>query len=435
MYYKLPMSEIAITVDSISKVYKLYSDPIDRLKESLNPFKKKYHRDFYALKGVSFKVKKGETLGIVGKNGSGKSTLLKILAGVLTQTSGGATVQGKVSSLLELGAGFNPELTGLENIYFNGSILGYSKKEIDQKLDDILAFADIGEFVRQPVKTYSSGMQVRLAFAVAINVDPQVLFIDEALAVGDIRFQQKCFRRLRDFKNQGKTILMVSHDSGAIINYCDRALWLRDGQIAMMGAPEEVTRDYVAYMALDDLTVQKAEQQSKKIRPLSATPSPKASPLSDVTSFSSFGKRGAEIKRVGLYSRSSDQKSEVLQGGESVSFAMEIIVHKTILRPLVGFIVTDRYGNQMFGINNHLLNLPLKSFHAGETKRIEFQFEFPFLRNGHYSFSPAIAEGTQASHIQHHWVYDAYVIQMANPHESARIGWYFLLQHSNLIIQ
>ncbi len=191
----------AIEVSSLCKIYHLYNTPIDRLKEALNPWRKKYHQDFYALKDVSFEVKKGDTIGIIGQNGSGKSTLLKILSNVLTPTSGDIKVKGRVSSLLELGSGFNPELTGIENVYFNGTLLGFTRQEMDTKLDDILSFADIGEFVRQPVKTYSSGMQVRLAFAVAINVNPEVLIVDEALAVGDIRFQQKCFRKIDEIRN------------------------------------------------------------------------------------------------------------------------------------------------------------------------------------------------------------------------------------------
>jgi len=190
------MSEPVIRVSNISKVYKLYDNPVSRLKESLHPFKKKYHRDFYALNDVTFEVKRGESIGIIGKNGSGKSTLLKILTGVLTPTFGSVTVNGKVSSLLELGAGFNPEMTGVENVYFNGTVLGFSKHEMDAKLNDILSFADIGNFVNQPIKTYSSGMLVRLSFAAAINIDPDILVIDEALAVGDFFFRQKCYKML-----------------------------------------------------------------------------------------------------------------------------------------------------------------------------------------------------------------------------------------------
>jgi len=242
------MSDAVIKVENLSKVYKLYKDPVDRLKEALNPFGKKYHHDFYALKDVNFEVKKGETIGIIGKNGSGKSTLLKILTGVLTQTSGTCRVRGKVSSLLELGAGFNPELSGIENVYFNGSILGYSREEMDSKLDAILQFADIGEFVYQPVKTYSSGMQVRLAFAVAISVDPDVLIVDEALAVGDMSFQKKCMEKIDSFREEGKTIIFCSHDMHSVSALCHRAMWLKDGTIAEIGKADFVISSYVSWM-------------------------------------------------------------------------------------------------------------------------------------------------------------------------------------------
>lgn len=209
------MTDIAISVKHLTKVYKLYNQPIDRLKEALNPFKKSYHKDFYALNDVSFEIKKGETVGIIGKNGAGKSTLLKIITGVLTPTSGSVQVNGKIASLLELGAGFNPDYTGLENIYFQGSLMGYTREEMESKVDDILTFADIGEFIHQPVKTYSSGMFARLAFSVAINVEPDILIVDEALSVGDMAFQAKCFNKFKEFQRLNKTILFVTNSTRA----------------------------------------------------------------------------------------------------------------------------------------------------------------------------------------------------------------------------
>lgn len=234
-------------------MYKLYESPVDRLKESFHPFRKKYHRDFFALNNISFEVKKGESVGIIGKNGSGKSTFLKILTGVLTPTEGAVTVNGKVSALLELGAAFNPELTGIENVYFSGSIMGYTKKEMDNKIDDILAFADIGEFVHQPVKMYSSGMFVRLAFANAISVDPDILIVDEALSVGDIFFQQKCHARMEKLIQNGVTIIVVSHDMPSIEKYSDTVLLLDRGQCLFMGNPNEAVHRY--YALLHDTSV------------------------------------------------------------------------------------------------------------------------------------------------------------------------------------
>lgn len=258
------MSDIAIKIDGISKVYKLYNKPSDRVKEALNPFRKKYHHDFYALRGVSFEVKRGETIGIIGKNGSGKSTLLKVLTGVLTPSSGTARVHGKVSSLLELGVGFNPELTGLENVYFNGAVLGFSKEEIDRKLNEILEFADIGEFIGQPVKTYSSGMQVRLAFAVAVSVDPDVLIVDEALAVGDMSFQKKCMEKIVSFREAGKTIIFCSHDIHAVSALCDRAIWLKDGSVADIGKSDVVISSYVSWMMNAEAVVNKSVDNVSK---------------------------------------------------------------------------------------------------------------------------------------------------------------------------
>jgi lipopolysaccharide transport system ATP-binding protein len=234
----------AIIVDNITKVYYLYDSPTVRLKEALHPLRKKYHYDFYALKHVSFTVEQGEVLGIIGKNGSGKSTLLKILAGVLTPTSGTIALNGKVAALLELGGGFNPEFTGIENIYFNSSIMGYKKEEVDQKIDEIIAFADIGDFIHQPVKTYSSGMFVRLAFAVAINIEPDILIVDEALAVGDEAFQRKCFAKIQAIRERGATILFVSHAVGAVVELCQRAMLFDQGELILAGVPKFVVSKY-----------------------------------------------------------------------------------------------------------------------------------------------------------------------------------------------
>ena len=238
------MSANAITVKDVTKVYRLYDKPIDRLKESLSPTHKSYHKDFYALNGLSFNVEKGQTVGIIGTNGSGKSTILKIITGVLTPTAGEVKVDGRISALLELGAGFNMEYSGLENVYLNGTMIGFSKEEIDARLNDILEFADIGDFIHQPVKTYSSGMFVRLAFAVAINIDPEILVVDEALSVGDVFFQAKCYHKFEEFKKQGKTILFVSHDLGSVSKYCDRVILLNKGVKMDEGSPKQMVDLY-----------------------------------------------------------------------------------------------------------------------------------------------------------------------------------------------
>ncbi|MEM4134582.1 MAG: ABC transporter ATP-binding protein [Candidatus Micrarchaeia archaeon] len=251
-------SDIAVKVENLTKIYKLYDKPIDRLKEALNPFGKKYHKDFYALKDVSFEVKKGETVGIIGKNGAGKSTLLKIITGVLTPTSGSIQVNGRIASLLELGAGFNPEYTGIENIYLQGTLMGYTREEIDAKLDEIISFADIGEFIHQPVKMYSSGMFARLAFAVAINVDPDILIVDEALSVGDIFFVEKCISKVNYLLSRGNTTLIfVSHDLTILRRVVRRCIWMENGSIFKDGNALELIDYYASNVEKKTHTFQK----------------------------------------------------------------------------------------------------------------------------------------------------------------------------------
>lgn len=242
------MSDIAIKIENLSKIYRLYDKPIDRMKESLSISKKKYSREHYALKNITFDVKKGDSIGIIGKNGSGKSTLLKIITGVLTQSQGSIEVNGKIAALLELGAGFNPEYTGIENIYLNGTMMGYTKEEMEKRVNPIVEFADIGEFINQPVKTYSSGMFARLAFAVAINVEPEILIVDEALSVGDTRFQIKCIDKMKELKENGTTILFVSHATEQVKRFCNRAVWINNGEIMDIGESSEIIDKYESYM-------------------------------------------------------------------------------------------------------------------------------------------------------------------------------------------
>lgn len=239
----------AISVSHVSKVYRLYDRPIDRLKETLSPSHRIYHRDFHALRDISFDIEKGSTAGIIGTNGSGKSTILKIITGVLSPTSGEVHTQGTISALLELGAGFNPDYTGIENIYMNGTMMGFEREEMDRRLPDILDFADIGDFVHQPVKTYSSGMFVRLAFALAINVEPDILIVDEALSVGDVFFQAKCYRRMEEIRQRGTTILMVTHDMGSVMKYCEHVILLNRGDMIAQGEPHAMVDLYKKILA------------------------------------------------------------------------------------------------------------------------------------------------------------------------------------------
>lgn len=255
--------ETIIDIKHLNKVYNLYDKPIDRLKEVLSPTHKCCHREHYALNDINLEIKKGESVGIVGKNGSGKSTLLKIITGVLNPTSGEMNVQGKISALLELGAGFNPEYTGIENIYLNGTMMGYSKAEMDEKVDDIIAFADIGDFINQPVKTYSSGMFARLAFAVSINVEPEILIVDETLSVGDTRFQIKCMDKMKEMMEGGTTVLFVSHDINAIRRFCTRCIWINEGKMKEVGSVNMVSDHYIDFLKMLDAENQVGVENDK----------------------------------------------------------------------------------------------------------------------------------------------------------------------------
>lgn len=248
------MPEDAIVIDHVSKVFKMYNTPTDRLKEVFSPSRKVRHTDFYALKNIDMSVKKGEILGIMGRNGAGKSTLLKVITGILEPSSGSVKIDGRVSSLLELGTGFNVEYTGIENIYFYGTLMGFSKAEMDAKLEDIIEFAEIGDYIDQVVKTYSSGMFARLAFSCAIHIDPEILIVDEILSVGDMRFQAKCFQKFKEFKNRGVTILYVGHDVGMMRTFCDRCIWLNSGEIVAEGEPTFITAQYTEFMYSDDIS-------------------------------------------------------------------------------------------------------------------------------------------------------------------------------------
>jgi len=335
------------------------------------------------------------------------------LTGVLTPTTGEYQVNGKVASLLELGAGFNPELSGLENVYFNGSIIGYSKEAMDQKLQSILDFADIGEFIHQPVKTYSSGMYVRLAFAIAINVDPEVLIVDEALSVGDMRFQLKCFRKLEEIKNNGTTILFVTHDTGAVINHCDRAIWLHDGEVKELGKPESVCKHYMSFMAYGSETEVKASVGAKELSPsLEKKEETTDIPWKSVAGCESFGEGGAEITHVAFYDAETRRSLEVLEGGEEVCLGVKIKVEIEITEPIVGFYFSDHQGNNIFGTNTFIKEKEMVIFQKDSEKIVQFKFQFPQIHNEEYSLTVAIAEGTQVSHIQRHWVHDALTIRV-----------------------
>jgi len=417
------MSETAIRTENISKVYPLYNHKIDRLKEALDPRHKKYHHDFYALKNVSFEVKKGETVGIIGRNGSGKSTLLKILSGVLTPSSGTYRVNDRIASLLELGTGFNPDLTGIENVYFNGTLFGLSKKEIDVKLDRILDFAGIAEFIRQPVKTYSNGMVVRLAFAIMAHVDADILVIDEALAVGDAVFVQKCMRFLRQFMERG-TLLFVSHDIAAVRALCTRAVWLDHGVVREIGEAKPVLDAY--------LTAVYADQQD--IDGAAKTPAVKNSAIKEVLkprrdcrldfvnrtnlrnnievfefneNAARWGDGLAKITSTYLQDIHGTHLSWVI-GGEEVILTIEARALQALGGVIVGFMVKDRLGQNLFGDNTFITTIDSPVFiKAGASFRAKFRFLMPILPQGTYAIMAGVATGTQRDHRMHDWVHES----------------------------
>ncbi|MDO8444888.1 MAG: ABC transporter ATP-binding protein [Deltaproteobacteria bacterium] len=403
------MNDIAIKVENLSKIYKLYDNPIGRLKESLHPFRKKYHKDFYALNDVSFEIKKGETVGIIGKNGSGKSTLLKLITGVLTPSSGNAGVNGKISALLELGAGFNPEITGIENIYFNGVLIGYTKEEIDKKIDDMLSFADIGDFIYQPVKTYSSGMFVRLAFAVAISLEPDILVVDEALSVGDEAFQRKCFSRIQRIRENGGTILFVSHSAGTIVELCNWAILVDDGELILSGSPKMVVSNYhkLIYAGGEKAaTVRekiKALNQSnvfneghldveKRDNVVEAVPKPTEVELFDPTLVSQstvcYLSRGAHIQNPHITTLEGKKVNVLVRGNEYI-YTYRVIFTDPAFMVRFGSMIKTVSGFELGGLLSHSLGDGIEYIEKGTVIEPKFRFRC-ILSSGVYFFNAGL---------------------------------------------
>lgn len=427
-------SEAAITVQSLSKCYHIYDHPRDRLKQMILPRlksrlgleRRNYFHEFWALKDVSFSIAKGETVGIIGRNGSGKSTLLQTICGTLYPTAGDVRTSGRIGALLELGSGFNPEFTGRENVYLNASLLGLSEEQVRERYDAIVAFADIGEFINQPVKTYSSGMFVRLAFAVIAHIDADLLVIDEALAVGDAFFTQKCMRFLHNFIKRG-SIVFVSHDTAAVRGLCSRAIWLDKGSVLMDGHPKDVCNQYLqAYYTengstqtdtpedIDTLETDVEEETAIDSR-LSYI---NASNLrNDLQIFrfdpdsDHFGRGHAKIIDVRFSNKAGQPLSWVI-GGESVVVRITARTKADLHSPIIGFMLKDRLGQTLFGDNTFLTTIDKRvSSQAGETLVAEFAFRMPILPAGGYTLGVAIADGSQESHIQHHWIHDALAIR------------------------
>jgi lipopolysaccharide transport system ATP-binding protein len=415
-------SNIAIKVNDVCKHYPIYKTPQDRLKQFFRSglYKlfgikvKRYYQEFHALENISFEVKKGETVGIIGRNGSGKSTLLQIICGILNPSSGTVIANGRIAALLELGSGFNPEFTGRENIYLNASILGLNENQIDDVYQDIVNFADIGDFIGQPIKTYSSGMVVRLAFAVIAHVSADILIIDEALAVGDAVFTQKCMRFLRRFM-ENNTVLFVSHDTGSVSSLCRNAIWLDQGHLREYGETKQVIQNYTEFcthkiygesVTFKSIKNEKYKSDSDIVPAIDLNT--KIGFFDNLANADGWYSGAAEIKSVSFESQSG---SSIFFGGDCVTLRIEAIAHKSLSSPIIGFFLRDKLGQALFGENTYL-HSNLINISPGENVVAEFEFNLPYLPNGEYSLTVAIADGTQQDHTQHHWLHDALIIRV-----------------------
>ena len=426
------MSEYAIQVKNVSKMYKLYDRNRDRIMDAFGLSKAPRYHEHYALHDLNFSVKKGETVGIIGTNGAGKSTILKIITGVLNPTDGEVDINGRISALLELGAGFNMEYTGIENIYLNGTMIGFSREEIDKKLDDILKFADIGDFVYQPVKTYSSGMFVRLAFAVAINIDPEILIVDEALSVGDVFFQAKCYKKFEDFKKLGKTILFVSHDLGSVAKYCDRVVLLNKGTKIAEGNPKQMIGMYkkllVKQLELDERTqemVMEDEQEHNRIN----------SPVFDNTSdkvelwknqykihpaLDEYGNGKAHIIEFAVRDEEGTITSSI-EKGTRFSILSEVKFEDTVQNPIFTYTFKNIQGTAITGTNTMYEKQEIDVANAGDVYLCEFNQEMN-LQGGEYLLSISCTGYRDGDFTVYHRLYD--VINISVVSDKNTVGFY-----------
>ena len=376
-----------ISVKNLTKIYKLYSKPSDRLKESLGLTSKKCYKEHFALRKINFSVFKGETVGIIGTNGSGKSTILKIITGVLSPTDGSVNINGRISALLELGAGFNMEYTGLENVYLNGTMIGFTREEIDSKISDILDFADIGEFINQPVKTYSSGMFVRLAFAVAINIDPEILIVDEALSVGDVFFQAKCYRKFEEFKKQGKTILFVSHDLGSVNKYCDRVILLNKGEKVAEGNPKKIIDLYKKILVNqfdNNDTIIDGNQEIIGQSTLDETQLHKEL-MQQNENVIEYGNGKAEIIDFAIMDEQNRVTNTIESGTEAVVM-MKVRFLEKIDNPIMAYTIKDVMGVELVGTNTMYEKVTTGWVQKGEIREVRFRQKWN-LQGGDYLLS------------------------------------------------
>lgn len=407
--------EVAISVKNVRKIYKLYDKPQDRVKEALGFGGKKNHKLHFALNGISMNIYRGETVGIIGTNGSGKSTILKIITGVLNPTEGEVEVDGRISALLELGAGFNQEYNGIENVYLNGTMMGFSEKEIDAKLPAILEFADIGDYVYQPVKTYSSGMFVRLAFAVAINIEPEILIVDEALSVGDVFFQAKCYHKFEEFKQMGKTIVFVSHDLSSISKYCDRVFLLNQGNLLGEGVPREMIDAYKRVLVGQYEIVEDGGRENlledEELRAAASGQNPQ---------LQEYGTKQAEIEEYYLTDDRGTKTTAVIKGTE-FTVHMDVRFTDTLPGPIFAFSIKNVQGTEITGTNSMIEKAYLEPGRPGQTKHVTFTQKMS-LQGGEYLLSLGVTGYNGDTFEVYHRLYDALNITVVS--DKNTVGYY-----------
>jgi lipopolysaccharide transport system ATP-binding protein len=400
-----------IDFQGVSKSYPIYETPGQRLKELATFNRVSFHRDFWALRDVSFTVKRGETFCVIGENGSGKSTLLQIIAGILQPSSGQATVEGRVSALLELGSGFNPEFSGKENVYLNAAILGLTTAQIDARYAEIEAFAEIGDFINQPVKTYSSGMAVRLAFSVAIHVDPDILLVDEALAVGDIYFRQRCMRKVHELRQKGVTILFVSHAIGDVKAIGDRTMWLDNGTIRAIGDTENVVSQYLAYMVEKDSRFLELGPRAHE-QPAAANLAPEV--IESIPNIDHrYGDGRAEIVGIAVLN-DLGQKLHLMEPGKPIVIRISARAKEAVMNPNIGFMMRNHLGVDFAGSNTLREGHQLNELWPGDTVTVDFHLTLPELYPASFSFSPAIADGNLSHYKMCDWIDNALTLQMGH---------------------
>jgi lipopolysaccharide transport system ATP-binding protein len=400
-----------IDFQGVSKSYPIYETPGQRLKELATFNRVSFHRDFWALRDVSFTVKRGETFCVIGENGSGKSTLLQIIAGILQPSSGKAAVEGRVSALLELGSGFNPEFSGKENVYLNAAILGLTTAQIDARYAEIEAFAEIGDFINQPVKTYSSGMAVRLAFSVAIHVDPDILLVDEALAVGDIYFRQRCMRKVHELRQKGVTILFVSHAIGDVKAIGDRTMWLDNGTIRAIGETENVVSQYLAYMVEKDSRFLELGPRAQE-QPASANIAPQV--IESIPNIDHrYGDGRAEIVGIAVLNDLGN-KLHLMEPGKPVVIRISARAKEAVMNPNIGFMMRNHLGVDFAGTNTLREGHQLAELWPGDTVTVDFHLTLPELYPASFSFSPAIADGNLSHYKMCDWIDNALTLQMGH---------------------